>query len=79
MRADLLERAGERLDVGVVEVAGEVLLDPVAVVPAGALERLAARVGEDDADRAAVVLGPHAADEIGGSMRSTTRVKPLLL
>ena len=66
MRADLLEGAGERLDVGVVEVAREVLLDPVPVVPAGALERLAPRVGENDAHRSAVVLGPHAADEIGG-------------
>src|SRR5436190_23622582 len=46
--ADLLERAGQRLDVGVGEVAGEVLLDCVPVVAARFFHRGAALVGEDD-------------------------------
>jgi hypothetical protein len=57
VRADLLERAGERRDVGVGEVAREVLFDPMPVVAAGLLHRVAALVGEHDEDRAAVVLG----------------------
>jgi len=61
--ADLLERAGERFDVAVSEVAGEVLADRVPVVAARLLHRLAASVGEDDEDRPAVVLGADAADE----------------
>jgi hypothetical protein len=48
--ADLLERPVERLDVGVGEVAGEVLFDCVPVVAAGLLHRVAALVGEDDED-----------------------------
>ena len=55
--ADLFERAGEGFDVGVGEVLGEVSLDSVSVVAAGALERLGAFVGEDDEDRASVVFG----------------------
>ncbi len=66
MRADLLEGPGERLDVGVVEVAREVLLDSVPVVLPGALEGDTPGFGEDDEDRPAVVPGPHASDEIGG-------------
>jgi hypothetical protein len=45
--ADFLERAGERSNICVGEVAGEVLLDPVAVVVARSLHRLAALVGEE--------------------------------
>ena len=63
MGAEFLEGADERLDVGVGEVAGEVLFDPVSVVAAGLLHRGAALAGEDDEDRAAVVFGPDAADE----------------
>ena len=48
MGADLFECAGERFDVGVGEVLGEVSLDSVSVVAAGALQRLGAFVGEDD-------------------------------
>jgi len=47
------------------EVAGEVLFNRVPVVAAGSLHRVAAVVGEDDENRAAVVLGPNAADEAG--------------
>ena len=47
---ELLERAGERFDVGVGERAGEVLCDPVVVLAAGACHRLAAFVGLDDED-----------------------------
>ena len=79
MGADLLERAGERFDVAVCELAREVLVDRVPVVAARSLQRLAALVGEDDEDRPAVVLGADAADEASPSIRSTTRVKPLLL
>jgi hypothetical protein len=63
--ADLFEGAGEGCDVGVGEVAGEVLFDPVPVVAAGLLHGGAALVGEDDEDRAAVVLGAHTLDEAG--------------
>ena len=66
MRADLLERPGERLHIGVVEVPREVLLDTVPVMPSGALERGAPGFGEDDADRPAVVRRSHPPDEIGG-------------
>jgi hypothetical protein len=48
--ADLLERAGERLDVSVGEVAGEVLVDRMPVVAAGSLHPGAALLGEDDQD-----------------------------
>ena len=65
MGAEFLEGADEGLDVGVGEVAGEVLFDPVPVVAAGLLHRGAALVGEDDEDRAAVVLGAHTLDEAG--------------
>src|SRR5881227_2615540 len=61
--AEFLEGAGERLDVGFGEVAGEVLFDPVPVVATGLLHRCAARVGEDDKDRAAVVLAAHTFDK----------------
>src|SRR6266566_1616019 len=63
--ADLLERSGDRLDVGVGEVAGEVPFDRVPVVAASLLQGDAALVGEDHEDRAAVVLGADAADEAG--------------
>ena len=65
MGAHLVESADQRLDVGVGEVAGEVLFDRVPVVAAGLLHRPASLIGEDDEDRAAVVLGPDAADEAG--------------
>lgn len=48
--ADLLERADERPDVGLGEVAGEVLLDPVPMLAARSLHRLAALIGEGDED-----------------------------
>ena len=79
MGADLLEGARERFDVCVGEVLREVSFDSVSVVAAGALQRLGALFGEDDEDRAAVVFGADAADETLSSIRSTTRVKPLLL
>jgi hypothetical protein len=47
---ELLEASGERFDVGVGERAGEVLLDPVVVLAAGACHRLAALVGLDHED-----------------------------
>ena len=50
MRADLLECARERLDVGVGEVAREVLFDRVSVVAAGLVDHGTALVGEDDED-----------------------------
>jgi hypothetical protein len=65
MGADLFERPSQRLDVGVGEVMGKVLLDRVPVVAASLLHRPAAFVGEDDEDRAAVVLGADATDEAG--------------
>jgi hypothetical protein len=40
----------ERFDVGVGEVLGEVLFDPVPVVATGFLHGSSALVGEDDAD-----------------------------
>ena len=79
MGADLFQCAGEGFDVGVGEVLGEVSLDSVAVVAAGALQRLGAFVGEDDGDRASVVFEAVTADEPCLCIRSTTRVKPLLL
>src|SRR4051794_8001781 len=63
--AELVERTGERLDVAVGKVAGKVLLDPVPVAEAGLLHSRAPLVGEDDEDRAAVVLWADAADEPG--------------
>jgi hypothetical protein len=48
--AEFLEGAGERFDVGVGELVGEMLFDPVPVVAAGSLHRGAALVGEDDED-----------------------------
>ena len=63
--AQLLECAGQSLDVGVAEVLGEVLLDRVPVVATGLVDHGAAVVGEDDEDRAAVVFGADAADEAG--------------
>jgi len=62
---EFLERASERLDVGVGEVAREVLFDCVPVVPASLLHRDAPLVGEDDEDRAPVVVGADALDEAG--------------
>ena len=63
--ADLFEGAGEGFDVGFGEVLGEVSFDSVSVVAAGVFHRLGALVGEDDEDRAPVVLGADAADESG--------------
>ena len=77
--ADFFEGAGEGLDVGLGEVLGEVAFDSVAVVAAGVFHRLGALVGEDDEDRASVVLGAEAGTSPASSMRSMTRVKPLLL
>ena len=48
--ADLLKGAGERPDVGVGEVAGEVLFDRVPVAAAGLHQHVAALFGEDDED-----------------------------
>ena len=62
---DLAECPGQRRDVGVAQVAGEVLLDPVPVMAPRTLHRRAAIVREDDEDRTAVVLRPDAADEAG--------------
>jgi hypothetical protein len=47
---ELFEAAGERFDVGVGERAGEVFLDPVVVLAAGACHRLPAFVGLNDED-----------------------------
>jgi len=62
---DLLERSGERLDVGVRQVTREVLFDSVPVEAPRALHHLAALVGENDEDRAAVGVRADAADEAG--------------
>ena len=64
MGAQLFERTGQRFDVAVGEMAGEVLFDRVSVVTACLLHRLAAVVGERDEDRAAVVFGDHTTDEV---------------
>jgi hypothetical protein len=61
--AHLLECPGERLAVGVGQVTRKVLLDPMPMVPAGCLHRLAALVREDDEERPPIVLGPLAAHE----------------
>ena len=50
MGAEFLECADECLDVGVGEVAREVLFDRMPVVAARSLHRSAAHVGEDDED-----------------------------
>ena len=60
---DLLERAREGLHVCPGKVLGEVAFDSVAVVGAGALECRPAFGGEDDEDRAAVMVGADATDE----------------
>jgi hypothetical protein len=77
--ADLFERAGEGFDLVLGEVLREVSFDPVSVVAAGAFHHVDAVFGENDQDRAPVVLWANAADEPSSSSRSTTRVKPLLL
>src|SRR3954451_21017322 len=59
--ADLLEGAGQCFAVGVGEVLGEVSFDSVSVVAAGAFHRFGALVGEDDEDRASVVVEADAA------------------
>jgi hypothetical protein len=76
---DLFEGAGERFDVGVGEVLGEVLFDSVSVVAARLVEGGAALLGEEDEDRAAVVVGADAADEAGFFHAVDDAVKPLLL
>ena len=53
----------EGSDVRVGQVPGEVSVDAVSVVEAGALHRLGALLGQEDEDRAPVVLGADAADE----------------
>src|SRR5439155_247901 len=63
VRADLFEGAGEGFDLVFGQVLREVSFDPVSVVAAGAFHRLGAVVGENDEDRAPVVLGANAADE----------------
>jgi hypothetical protein len=65
VRGELLERACERPDVGVAQVLREVLFDRVSVMTARVLHRGPAVVGQDDEDRAAVVLGADASDEAG--------------
>ena len=65
MRAELLECAGKRLDVGVAQVLREVAFDRVSVMTARVLHRGPALVSEDDEDRAAVVLGTDTSDEAG--------------
>src|SRR5512133_1473553 len=62
--ADLLQGTDERPDVGLGEVIREVSCNPVPVVPAREFLRLVALLGEHDEDRAAVVLGANAADEL---------------
>jgi len=57
VRAEFVECARECLDVGVREMAGEVLLDPVSVVAPSLVDHGASSVGEDDENRAAVVVG----------------------
>ena len=63
MRAHLLERASQRLDIGVRQALREVSLDSVAVVAASLLHGFDALVGEGDEDRAASVLGANATNE----------------
>src|SRR5512133_2813434 len=61
--ADFLECSREGLDVCLGKVLGEVAFDSVAVMGAGAFEYRAAFSGENDEDRAAVLLGADATDE----------------
>ena len=63
MRAHFLERAGERLDVGVGKVLREVSLDAVAVIATCLFHRLRALRGQDYEDRAAIVCGVDSLDE----------------
>ena len=65
MRADFLESSRQRFHVRVRQVLGEVSLDTLAVVAARTLERGGARLGEDDKNRAAVVVRTDAFDETG--------------
>jgi hypothetical protein len=48
MGADLLECSDERLYVGVGEVAGKVLIDPVPVIASRSVHRLTALIGKND-------------------------------
>ncbi len=63
MGLDLVESAGEGLDVDVGEVLGEVPLDSIPVVATGLAQLVRARVGQDDQDRTPIVRRPDAADE----------------
>ena len=63
MGLDLVESAGEGLDVDVGEVLGEVPLDSIPVVATGLAQLFRARVGQDDQDRTPIVRRPDAADE----------------
>src|SRR6266568_8736761 len=61
--ADLFEGAGEGFDLVFGEVLREVSFDSVSVVAAGIFHRVAAFFGENDEDRAPVVLRANATDE----------------
>ena len=77
--ADLLEGPGERLDVGVGKVAGEVLLDPVPVMAAGrSIVSRPSSVRTTRIERRSF-SGRTRRTRPASSIRSTTRVKPLLL
>jgi hypothetical protein len=63
MGLDLVESAGEGLDVGVGEVLGEVPLDSIPVVAAGLAQLFGARVSHNDQDRTPIVRRADASDE----------------
>jgi len=63
MGLDLVESAGEGLDVDVGEVLGEVPLDSIPVVATGLAQLFRARVGQDDQDRTPIVRRTDALDE----------------
>src|SRR6266581_3519415 len=61
--ADLFEGTGEGFDLVFGEVLREVSFDSVSVVAAGIFHRVAAFFGENDEDRAPVVLRANTTDE----------------
>ena len=77
--ADFLEGVGEGFDLGVGEVLGEVSLDSVSVVAAGAVHCLGALLGEDDRIERRSCSGRTRRTSPASSILSTRRVKPLLL